>query len=102
LVPPSDEFEGRGESQRTMSPGTKTAFFGLFIACVLFMFGKTCLSSCVHNIFPEVVVLVYALVLITWRLTDLPFTCTYIRMNLLTYLCVLRIVLLPSDCDRCS
>ena len=43
LVHRSDEFKDQG--QRSRSPGTKTAFFGLSATCVRFMFGKTSLAS---------------------------------------------------------
>ena len=43
LVPHSDEFEGLG--QRSRSPGTKTAFSALSVACMRFMLGKTSLDS---------------------------------------------------------
>jgi len=38
-----DKFEGQGH--RLRSPGTKTAFSALSVACMKFMFGKTSLAS---------------------------------------------------------
>ena len=43
LVPRLDKFEG--QSQRSRSPGTNTAFSALLVTCMQFMFGKTSLAS---------------------------------------------------------
>ena len=41
----------RVKGQRTMSPGTKTAFSALLAVCVRFMFAKTSLASSLFSIF---------------------------------------------------